>query len=108
MFVGFDNYLRAFGDTLLHDGVLRVLLFFARAGADHAPDLGARRASPSTAAGSAGSVVIRIGLFLPYAVAGGGGQRSCGAYIFGGQFGLTGADLRVPRPPGARTSSDQD
>ena len=87
-FVGFENYARAFGDTLLHDGVFRVLLFFVvqvpimliiAVCAALAIDSGRLR----------GSRAIRIGLFLPYAVPAVVAALMWG-YIFGGQFGLAG------------------
>lgn len=87
VFVGIDNYLRAFGDTLLHEGVFRVLLFmlvqvpimlFISACAALALDSGRMGGSP----------VVRIGLFLPYAVPAVVAALMWG-YIFGGQFGLS-------------------
>ena len=87
-FVGFDNYVRAFADTLLHDGLFRVLLFLAV----QVPImlLIAMFAALAIDSGRlAGSAVIRIGLFLPYAVPAVVATLMWG-YIFGGQFGLAG------------------
>jgi multiple sugar transport system permease protein len=88
IFVGVDNYLRAFSDTLLHDGVFRVLLFFAI----QVPIMLAIGVFAALALDSgrlAGSPVVRIGLFLPYAVPAVVATLMWG-YIFGGQFGLAG------------------
>jgi multiple sugar transport system permease protein len=88
VFVGFGNYLRAFGDTLLHDGVLRVVTFLAV----QVPVMIAIALFAALAIDSgrlAGSKIIRIGLFLPYAVPAVVAALMWG-YIFGGQFGLAG------------------
>ena len=86
VFVGFGNYVRAFGDTLLHDGVLRVLLFLAL----QVPIMLAIAMFAALAIDSGrlgGSRIVRIGLFLPYAVPSVVAALMWG-YIFGGQFGL--------------------
>lgn len=86
VFVGFGNYLRAFGDALLHDGVLRVLVFLAV----QVPVMIGIALFVALAIDSgrlAGSKIIRIGLFLPYAVPAVVAALMWG-YIFGGQFGL--------------------
>lgn len=88
VFVGIDNYVRALGDTLLHDGVFRVLLFFVI----QVPImlLIAMLAALAIDSGRlGGSAVIRIGLFLPYAVPAVVAALMWG-YIFGGRFGLAG------------------
>jgi multiple sugar transport system permease protein len=88
VFVGFGNYLRAFGDALLHDGVLRVLVFLAL----QVPIMLGIALFVALAIDSgrlAGSKIIRIGLFLPYAVPAVVAALMWG-YIFGGQFGLAG------------------
>lgn len=87
-FVGLDNYGRAIGDTLLQQGVLRVLLFLAI----QVPimliiAMGAALAIDSGRLG--GSPLVRMGLFLPYAVPAVVAALMWG-YIFGGQFGLAG------------------
>ncbi len=87
-FVGLDNYLRAFTDTLLHDGVGRVLLFLAV----QVPIMLVIAMCTALAIDSGrlgGNRVIRIGLFLPYAVPAVVAALMWG-YIFGGQFGLAG------------------
>lgn len=87
-FVGIENYLRAFGDTLLHDGVFRVLLFLAI----QVPIMLFIAMCAALAIDSgrmAGSKIVRIGLFLPYAVPAVVAALMWG-YIFGGQFGLAG------------------
>ena len=99
VFVGFDNYFRAFGDTLLHDGVFRVLLFFVI----QVPVMLFIAVCAALAIDSGrlgGSRVIRIGLFLPYAVPAVVAALMWG-YIFGGQFGLAGqvfGFLHIPVP----------
>jgi len=88
VFVGLGNYLRAFGDALLHDGVLRVLLFFFL----QVPIMLAVAMFVALAIDSgrlAGSRIVRIGLFLPYAVPAVVAALMWG-YIFGGQFGFAG------------------
>jgi multiple sugar transport system permease protein len=88
VFVGLGNYVRAFGDALLHDGVLRVLLFFFL----QVPIMLVVAMFVALAIDSgrlAGSRIIRIGLFLPYAVPAVVAALMWG-YIFGGQFGLAG------------------
>lgn len=88
VFVGFDNYLRAFGDTLLHDGLFRVLLFLAI----QVPLMLFIAMCTALAIDSGrlgGGRIIRIGLFLPYAVPTVVASLMWG-YIFGGQFGLAG------------------
>ena len=98
-FVGFDNYLRAFADTLLHDGVFRVLLFFVI----QVPIMLAIAMLAALAIDSGrlgGSPVVRIGLFLPYAVPAVVATLMWG-YIFGGRFGLAGqifGFLGIPAP----------
>jgi multiple sugar transport system permease protein len=87
-FVGLDNYVRAFGDTLLHDGVFRVLLFLAI----QVPIMLFIAMCAALAIDSGrlgGSRIIRVGLFLPYAVPAVVAALMWG-YIFGGQFGLAG------------------
>lgn len=88
VFVGFANYLRAIADPLLHEGVIRVVLFvliqvpimlFISLTAALALDSGRMR----------GSKAVRLGLFLPYAVPSVVAALMWG-YIFGGQFGLVG------------------
>lgn len=86
VFVGFGNYVRAFGDALLHDGVLRVLLFLLL----QVPIMLGIALGVALAIDSgrlAGSKIIRVGLFLPYAVPAVVAALMWG-YIFGGQFGL--------------------
>lgn len=88
VFVGIDNYVRALGDTLLHDGVLRVLLFFIV----QVPIMLLIAVLAALAIDSgrlAGSRIVRIGLFLPYAVPAVVAALMWG-YIFGGRFGLAG------------------
>ena len=87
-FVLFDNYVRAFGDTLLHEGVLRVLLFLAI----QVPIMLFIAMCAALAIDSgrlAGSPLVRIGLFLPYAVPAVVAALMWG-YIFGSRFGLAG------------------
>lgn len=87
-FVGLDNYLRALSDTLLHDGVLRVLVFLAI----QVPIMLLIAVLAALAIDSGrlgGGRIIRIGLFLPYAVPAVVAALMWG-YIFGGQFGLAG------------------
>src|SRR6218665_3559957 len=99
VFVGFGNYLRAFNDQLLHDGVFRVLAFFAL----QVPIMLGIALFVALAIDSgrlAGSAVVRIGLFLPYAVPAVVASLMWG-YIFGGQFGLAGkvfGFLGIPAP----------
>jgi multiple sugar transport system permease protein len=86
VFVGIGNYVRAFGDALLHDGVLRVLLFLLL----QVPIMLGIALGVALAIDSgrlAGAKIIRIGLFLPYAVPAVVAALMWG-YIFGGQFGL--------------------
>ncbi len=88
VFVGLENYLRALADPLLGEGVIRVLLFIAV----QVPimlfiSLTAALALDSGRMG--GSRVVRLGLFLPYAVPSVVAALMWG-YIFGGQFGLVG------------------
>lgn len=88
IFVGFDNYLRALADPLLHEGLLRVLAFLAI----QVPIMLIIAMCTALAIDSGrlgGSKVIRIGLFLPYAVPAVVAALMWG-YIFGGQFGLAG------------------
>lgn len=88
VFVGLANYARAFSDTLFHEGVLRVLLFFAV----QVPVMLILALIAALAIDSgrlAGARFIRIGLFLPYAVPAVVAALMWG-YIFGGQFGLAG------------------
>ncbi len=88
VFVGFGNYLRAFGDALLHDGILRVAVFLAL----QVPIMLGIAIFVALAIDSGrlgGSRIIRIGLFLPYAVPAVVAALMWG-YIFGGQFGLAG------------------
>lgn len=87
-FVGFDNYARALTDPLLLEGLGRVLLFLAI----QVPImlLIAMLAALAIDSGRlAGSPVVRIGLFLPYAIPAVVAALMWG-YIFGGQFGLAG------------------
>lgn len=91
-FVWFENYTRALGDQLLLEGVGRVLLFLAV----QVPImlLIALLAALAIDSGRlAGSRVVRIGLFLPYAVPAVVAALMWG-YIFGGQFGLAGQVFR--------------
>jgi multiple sugar transport system permease protein len=88
VFVGFDNYVRALGDTLLHDGVFRVLLFLAI----QVPVMLLIAMCAALALDSgrmAGCALVRIGLFLPDAVPAVVAALMWG-YIFGGRFGLAG------------------
>lgn len=85
-FVGFDNYVRALSDPLLHAGVGRVLLFLAI----QVPIMLAIALLVALAIDSGrlgGKAVVRIGLFLPYAVPAVVAALMWG-YIFGGRFGL--------------------
>lgn len=87
-FVGMENYARALADPLLREGVGRVLLFLAV----QVPVmlLIAMLAALAIDSGRlGGSRLVRIGLFLPYAVPAVVAALMWG-YIFGGQFGLTG------------------
>jgi multiple sugar transport system permease protein len=99
VFVGLGNYLRAFADTLLHDAVLRVLVFLAL----QVPIMLGVAMFVALAVDSgrlAGSAIVRIGLFLPYAVPAVVAALMWG-YIFGSQFGLAGqvfGALGVPTP----------
>ena len=99
VFVGLGNYIRAFGDSLLGDGVVRVLIFFAI----QVPIMIFIALFAALALDSgrlAGSPVVRIGLFLPYAVPSVVAALMWG-YIFGGQFGLAGqvfGFLHIPVP----------
>jgi multiple sugar transport system permease protein len=110
VFVGLDNYARALGDTLLHDGVLRVLVFLAvQVPIMLVIALLAALAIDSGRLG--GSPVVRIGLFLPYAIPAVVAALMWG-YIFGGQFGLArqvfgffGADAPDFLGPGLMLSS---
>lgn len=88
VFVGIANYVRALADGLLHDAVLRVLLFLAL----QVPIMLGIALGVALAIDSgrlAGSRIIRIGLFLPYAVPAVVAALMWG-YIFGSQFGLAG------------------
>jgi len=90
-FVWFENYARALGDELLLEGVGRVLLFLAV----QVPIMLAIALLAALALDSgrlAGSRVVRIGLFLPYAIPAVVAALMWG-YIFGGQFGLAGQVL---------------
>jgi len=92
-FVWFENYARAFGDELLLEGVGRVLVFLAV----QVPVmlLIALLAALTLDSGRlAGGRVVRIGLFLPYAIPAVVAALMWG-YIFGGQFGLAGQVLSV-------------
>ena len=87
-FVWLENYARAFADELLRDGVVRVLIFLAV----QVPIMIfiAMCAALALDGGRlGGSRVVRIGLFLPYAVPAVVAALMWG-YIFGGQFGLAG------------------
>lgn len=87
-FVGLENYARALTDPLLREGVGRVLLFLAvQVPVMLLIALLAALALDSGRLG--GSRVVRIGLFLPYAVPAVVAALMWG-YIFGGQFGLAG------------------
>jgi multiple sugar transport system permease protein len=86
VFVGFDNYTRAFKDTLFQVGLLRVALFFAvqvpimlglAIVAALAIDSGRLRL-PS---------LFRVGIFVPYAVPAVVAALMWG-YLYGPQFGL--------------------
>jgi multiple sugar transport system permease protein len=86
VFVGVDNYVRALGDSLFHEGVGRVLIFLVvqvpimlliALLAALAIDSGRLAATPAA----------RILLFLPYAIPAVVATLMWG-YIFGGQFGL--------------------
>jgi multiple sugar transport system permease protein len=86
VFVGLGNYVKAFGDALLHDGVLRVLLFLVV----QVPIMLGLAMFVALAIDSGrlgGSRLVRVGLFLPYAVPAVVAALMWG-YIFGGQFGL--------------------
>lgn len=86
VFVGLENYVRALQDPLLHAGVGRVLLFLAI----QVPIMLAIALLAALALDSgrlAGKAVVRIGLFLPYAVPAVVAALMWG-YIFGGRFGL--------------------
>ena len=86
-FVGFDNYARALSDPLLHAGVGRVLLFLAI----QVPIMLVIALLVALAIDSGrlgGKAVVRIGLFLPYAVPAVVAALMWG-YIFGGRFGLS-------------------
>jgi multiple sugar transport system permease protein len=99
VFVGVGNYLRALGDTLLHDAVIRVILFLAL----QVPIMLGLAMFVALAIDSGrlvGSRIIRIGLFLPYAVPAVVAALMWG-YIFGSQFGLAGqvfGALGIPTP----------
>ena len=99
IFVGLDNYVRALGDSLFHEGVGRVLLFLAV----QVPImlLIALLAALAIDSGRlAGTPVARILLFLPYAIPAVVATLMWG-YIFGGQFGLAGqvfGFLGLPAP----------
>ncbi len=99
VFVGFGNYLRALGDTLLHDAVLRVIVFLLL----QVPIMLGIAMFVALAIDSgrlAGSRIVRIGLFLPYAVPAVVAALMWG-YIFGSQFGLAGqlfGGLGIPTP----------
>lgn len=99
VFVGLGNYVKAFGDTLLHDGVLRVLVFLVA----QVPIMLGLALFVALAIDSGrlgGSRLVRIGLFLPYAVPAVVAALMWG-YIFGGQFGLASqvfGALGVPVP----------
>jgi multiple sugar transport system permease protein len=87
-FVLFDNYARALTDPLLIEGVGRVLLFLVI----QVPVMLVIAVLASLALDSGrlgGSAVVRIGLFLPYAIPAVVAALMWG-YIFGGQFGLAG------------------
>lgn len=86
VFAGLDNYTRALSDQLLHEGVGRVLLFLAV----QVPIMLVIALAVALAIDSGrlgGSVVVRMGLFLPYAVPAVVATLMWG-YIFGGRFGL--------------------
>lgn len=88
VFAGLDNYTRALSDQLLHEGVGRVLLFLAI----QVPIMLVIALAMALAIDSGrlgGSAMVRIGLFLPYAVPAVVATLMWG-YIFGGQFGLAG------------------
>ncbi|GAA3641757.1 sugar ABC transporter permease [Microbacterium awajiense] len=88
VFVGLDNYARALTDPLLGEGVVRVLLFVAV----QVPIMLFISLTAALALDSgrlAGSRIVRLGLFLPYAVPSVVAALMWG-YIFGGQFGLVG------------------
>lgn len=88
VFVGLENYLRALTDPLLGEGVVRVLLFVAV----QVPIMLFISLTAALALDSgrmAGSRIVRLGLFLPYAVPSVVAALMWG-YIFGGQFGLVG------------------
>lgn len=87
-FVLFDNYLRALSDPLLLEGIGRVLLFLVI----QVPVMLTIAMLAALALDSGrmgGSRVVRIGLFLPYAIPAVVAALLWG-YIFGGQFGLAG------------------
>ncbi|PZF83647.1 carbohydrate ABC transporter permease [Jiangella anatolica] len=86
VFAGLDNYTRALSDQLLHEGVGRVLLFLAV----QVPIMLVIALAVALALDSGrmgGGAIVRIGLFLPYAVPAVVATLMWG-YIFGGQFGL--------------------
>lgn len=88
VFVGLANYARALADPLFHDGLLRVLTFLAI----QVPIMLGIALAVALAIDSgrlAGSRIVRIGMFLPYAVPAVVAALMWG-YIFGGQFGLAG------------------
>ncbi|MDR0416490.1 MAG: sugar ABC transporter permease [Propionibacteriaceae bacterium] len=92
VFVGLDNYARALGDTLLHDGVRRVLVFLAV----QVPVmlLIALLAALAIDSGRLGLTKgARILLFLPYAIPAVVASLMWG-YIFGSHFGLAGQVFR--------------
>lgn len=88
VFVGLTNYVRALADPLFHEGLLRVLTFLAI----QVPIMLGIALAVALAIDSgrlAGSRIVRIGMFLPYAVPAVVAALMWG-YIFGGQFGLAG------------------
>ncbi len=93
VFVGLKNYARAVTDPLLGAGVGRVLRFLVV----QVPLmlLIALLAALAIDSGRlAGSRIVRLGLFLPYAVPSVVAALMWG-YIFGGQFGLVGQVARA-------------
>ncbi|MBG0818862.1 carbohydrate ABC transporter permease [Planomonospora sp. ID82291] len=88
VFVGLDNYLTAFGDRLLHVGLLRVALFLAvQVPIMLGLALLAALALDSGRLRFAG--VYRIGIFAPYAVPAVVAALMWG-YLYGDEFGLAG------------------
>ena len=72
--------------TRLIAGVVRVALFFARPGADHARPSRCSPRWPSTAGCCASPKVFRLGIFVPYAVPGVVATLMWG-YLYGPDFG---------------------